>query len=101
MRDGGRCRWETADGGVCGLTLRVQFAHRVPRARGGPPTIENVRLLCAVHNQYEARVDFGDDLMDRYTTSAAARTPHPEPHAAPPTGYARQQAATRRTEARG
>jgi hypothetical protein len=84
VRDGGRCRWETADGGVCGSTLRVQFAHRVPRARGGPPTLENVRLLCAVHNQYEARVDFGDDLMDRYTTRAAARTPHPEPHVAPP-----------------
>jgi hypothetical protein len=83
VRDGGRCRWETADGGVCGSTLRVQFAHRVPRARGGPPTVENIRLLCAVHNQYEARVDFGDDLMDRYTTRAAARTPHPEHHVPP------------------
>ncbi len=85
-RDGGRCRWETAGGGVCGSTLRVQFAHRVPRARGGPPTLENVRLLCAIHNQYEARVDFGDDLMDRYTSRPGARTPHPESDVAPPTG---------------
>jgi hypothetical protein len=86
VRDGGRCRWKTADGGLCGSTLRVQFAHRVPRALGGAPTIENIRLLCAVHNQYEARVDFGDHLMDRYTTRPAAPTPHPEPDVAPPTG---------------
>jgi hypothetical protein len=86
VRDGGCCRWETADGGVCGSTVRVQFAHRVPRARGGPPTVENIRLLCAIHNQYEARVDFGDDVMDRYTSRPAARTPHPEPHVTPPAG---------------
>jgi hypothetical protein len=66
-RDGGCCQWKTADGGICGSTLRVQFAHRNPRARGGPPTIENVRLLCAFHNQYEARLDFGDALMNCYT----------------------------------
>jgi hypothetical protein len=66
-RDGGCCQWRTADGGICGSTLRVQFAHRNPRALGGPPTVENVRLLCSFHNQYEARLDFGDDLMNLYT----------------------------------
>ncbi|HEY6097776.1 MAG TPA: HNH endonuclease, partial [Anaeromyxobacter sp.] len=29
--------------------MRVEFDHVVPRARGGPSTIENVRLLCAAH----------------------------------------------------
>ncbi len=78
VRDGGRCQWSTADGGICGSTLRVQFAHRTPRARGGPPTVENVRLLCAVHNQYEARLDFGDELVNRYTTAARAPPAHGE-----------------------
>jgi hypothetical protein len=82
-RDGGCCQWRTADGGICGSTLRVQFAHREPRARGGPPTTENVRLLCAFHNQYEARLDFGDDLMNCYARPA---TPPqlPEPELSPP-----------------
>jgi hypothetical protein len=71
VRDGGCCQWATADGGICGSTLRVQFAHRNPRARGGRPTVENIRLLCAVHNQSEARLDFGDDLMNRYTRQPA------------------------------
>jgi hypothetical protein len=78
VRDGGCCQWATADGGICGSTLRLQFAHRNPRARGGPPTVENVRLLCAVHNQYEARLDFGDDLMNRYTRSPAPSPERPE-----------------------
>jgi hypothetical protein len=44
-RDGGRCQWPLASGGICGCTKRVQFAHRDPRARGGPATVENLRLL--------------------------------------------------------
>jgi hypothetical protein len=65
-RDGGRCQWPVASGGVCASTTRVQFDHVVPLARGGPSTIENVRLLCQVHNQYAARLALGDELMDRY-----------------------------------
>jgi hypothetical protein len=45
-RDGGRCRWPLASGGFCGSTLRLEFDHVVPRTRGGPSTVENVRLLC-------------------------------------------------------
>ncbi len=66
-RDGGRCQWPLDGGGVCGSTLRVEFDHVVPRARGGPSTVEGVRLLCAVHNQLAARRVFGDDWMDRFT----------------------------------
>jgi hypothetical protein len=84
-RDGGCCQWKTADGGICGSTLRVQFAHRDPRARGGPPTIENVRLLCALHNEYEARLDFGDDLMNRYTRPATPPQRY-EPELSPASG---------------
>jgi hypothetical protein len=47
--------------------------------------VENVRLLCAVHNQYEARLDFGDDLMNRYTRPPSAR-PNRGPELAGPAG---------------
>ncbi len=68
-RDGGKCRWPLASGGVCGSTVRVEFDHVVPRSRGGPSTVDGVRLLCRYHNQYAARLAFGDAWMDRFTRS--------------------------------
>jgi hypothetical protein len=67
IRDGGRCRWPTADGGVCGSTCRVQFDHIHPRARGGKSTVANLRLLCATHNDLAARHAYGDAWMNRFT----------------------------------
>ena len=67
VRDGGRCQWAVNSGGICGSTLRVQFDHIVPRARGGPSTVENVRILCAFHNDLAARQALGDAFMDRFT----------------------------------
>jgi 5-methylcytosine-specific restriction endonuclease McrA len=70
-RDGGRCTWPLVSGGVCGSTVRLQLDHVVPRARGGPSNAGNLRLLCAVHNQYAARLVFGGEWMDRYARGAA------------------------------
>ena len=67
VRDGGRCQWPVHSGGVCGSTLRVQYDHIVPRARGGPATVDNIRILCAHHNLLAARQAFGDAWMDKYT----------------------------------
>jgi 5-methylcytosine-specific restriction endonuclease McrA len=69
-RDGGRCTWPLASGGVCGSTVRLQLDHVVPRARGGPSNAGNLRLLCAVHNQYAARLVFGGEWMERYAPGA-------------------------------
>jgi hypothetical protein len=66
-RAGGRCEWPLDSGGVCGSTLRLEFDHIQPRARGGPSTVENVRVACGVHNQLAARLAFGDEWMDRFT----------------------------------
>jgi len=66
-RDGGRCQWPLASGGVCGSTVRVELDHIRPRALGGPSTTGNTRLLCKYHNDLAARQAFGDGWMDRFT----------------------------------
>jgi len=81
VRDEGKCQWKIDVGGICGSTLRPQLAHRVPRARGGPPTVDNLRILCAFHNQYEARLDFGDDHMQRYASRGGKPSRVREPQA--------------------
>jgi hypothetical protein len=53
-RDGGRCQWKLDGGGICGSTHQIELDHVVPRARGGPSTIENTRLTCRFHNDLAA-----------------------------------------------
>ncbi|BDG04235.1 HNH endonuclease [Anaeromyxobacter oryzae] len=72
VRDGGCCRWALENGGVCGSRQRLQYDHIQPKALGGKPTIENVRLLCARHNLLAARKIFGDAWMDRYAPASKA-----------------------------
>ncbi len=79
-RDGGRCQWPLDSGGICGSTVRVEFDHVEPRARGGPPTVGNGRLLCDVHQAVAARRVFGDAWMDRFTRKGA---PGPRERAPP------------------
>jgi hypothetical protein len=72
-RDGGRCQWPIESGGVCGSTRHIQFDHIIPRAAGGLSTVENVRLLCRMHNDLAARRVFGDAWMDRFTGNGTQR----------------------------
>jgi hypothetical protein len=65
-RDGGRCQWSLACGGICGSTRRVQLDHITPRALGGASTVENLRCLCEAHNLLAARQVFGNDWMRRF-----------------------------------
>jgi 5-methylcytosine-specific restriction endonuclease McrA len=67
IRAGGRCEWRFDSGEVCGSTVRLELDHVVPRALGGPSTIDNVRVTCNGHNQLAARRVFGDACIDRYT----------------------------------
>jgi 5-methylcytosine-specific restriction endonuclease McrA len=76
LRDGGRCQFKLASGEICGCTKHVEFAHIKARALGGLPTIENTRVLCRTHNQYEARLDFGDAFMEQFARrKSRARSP--------------------------
>jgi hypothetical protein len=74
-RDGGRCQWPLAAGGVCGAASRVELDHVVPRALGGGSSPGNLRLLCRFHNRLAARVALGDAVVDHYVL--ARRTGRP------------------------
>ena len=63
LRDAGRCQFPLDSGGVCGSTTRLQLDHIVPVALGGQATVENLRLLCACHNRYAARLTLGEGVM--------------------------------------
>jgi hypothetical protein len=67
-RDGGRCQWAVASGGVCGSTTRLELDHILPLARGGTSTPSNIRILCAFHNQLAAKQAFGAAWMDQFTS---------------------------------
>lgn len=54
QRDDGRCSFVGKDGRRCGSTRMLQVDHVRPVARGGVSTPENLRLLCANHNRFEA-----------------------------------------------
>jgi hypothetical protein len=73
IRDRGRCTYVGPTGHRCEERRYVQFQHQVPFTHGGPPTIDNIVLLCAAHNRLEAEKD-------------AARFIRPGTGSAPPRG---------------
>jgi 5-methylcytosine-specific restriction endonuclease McrA len=74
-RDGGRCTFTSACGERCGERRFLQVDHIVPRALGGKPTVDNLRLLCGPHNQHEADRKLGADFMDAKRAQAKASKP--------------------------
>jgi hypothetical protein len=72
QRDGARCTYPLASGERCGATWRLELDHVVPFARGGPSTVDNLRVACAAHNQLAARQEFGDRWMDHCAGAAVA-----------------------------
>ena len=49
-RDDGQCTFVSESGHRCESRELIEFDHRVPLAKGGETTVENVRLLCRPHN---------------------------------------------------
>ena len=92
-RDGGQCGFVGEDGHRCGSSVRLEFDHVDPVARGGEATIEGIRLRCRAHNQYEAECVFGAGFMaskreaarlaaaEARARTAAARAAAAEEHA--------------------
>ncbi len=81
-RDHGCCQWKMASGEVCGSRYRLQYDHIQPKAKGGPTTIANVRLLCGFHNLLAARQAFGDKLMRQYRRGIVGPRPTRSPRRA-------------------
>ena len=73
-RDKNRCASEMPGGGVCGSEHQLEFDHRIPVARGGKSTVENIFLRCKRHNDQAARKVFGEEFMKR---KKARRTERP------------------------
>jgi hypothetical protein len=59
-RDQYRCAYVSADGHRCTETARLEFHHRQPYARGGESTVAGLELRCRMHNDMQARLDFGE-----------------------------------------
>jgi hypothetical protein len=70
VRDQGRCTFCADDGRRCSEQRLLQLDHVVPHAKGGAPTVANLRLRCMAHNLHTAREYFGSE----YVRSAAERT---------------------------
>jgi 5-methylcytosine-specific restriction endonuclease McrA len=69
-RDQGRCTFVSEDGHCCGSCEALEFDHIVPLAQGGESTVENVRLLCHAHNQFEAERIYGAGFMEEMRAAA-------------------------------
>ena len=62
-RDGGRCRYVDEQGRRCTARDGLEFHHRHPFGQGGDHSVENVSLLCRVHNRHLAEADYGRTAM--------------------------------------
>jgi hypothetical protein len=59
-RDGFQCTFVDEHGHRCSEKRFITLEHRHPFARGGPPTVDNLALLCQAHNAHRAREVFGE-----------------------------------------
>lgn len=54
MRDGNKCR-------LCGVTLtgdKIHFDHIIPWSKGGETTLENLQILCDIHNLAKGTLEY-------------------------------------------
>ncbi|MFZ5890764.1 MAG: HNH endonuclease [Myxococcota bacterium] len=65
QRDGGRCSFTDSQGRRCSERRFITMEHKLPFARGGAPTLENLCLLCSPHNSYTAELAFGANHVER------------------------------------
>jgi 5-methylcytosine-specific restriction endonuclease McrA len=68
QRDEGRCAF-VGRTGRCHETAFLEFHHVAPYAAGGAATVDNIQLRCRGHNQYEARLFFGDMFVRERQTA--------------------------------
>lgn len=83
-RDERCCTFVSPDGRRCRSRRLLQIHHDKPWARGGTDTIDNLRLLCAEHNQLLAEHDFGAEHIEQARERRVAATRSKMPPLEPP-----------------
>jgi len=92
-RDGNQCTFVDEKGRRCTERDGLEFHHRWPFGRDGDHSLDNVHLMCRVHNAHLAEREYGKEVMERYRRSDS-RVREPAPGyfddkisaAAPPSG---------------
>jgi hypothetical protein len=72
-RDQKRCTFVSDAGKRCDERGFLEYDHAEPIARGGQSTVENIRLRCRAHNQFEAERAFGVEFMSDKRAQARSR----------------------------
>jgi 5-methylcytosine-specific restriction endonuclease McrA len=70
-RDGGQCRFVDDHGRRCPERHRLVYHHQHAYGLGGGTNVENICLMCEEHNRYRAELDYGKEVMSRYTRRPA------------------------------
>jgi hypothetical protein len=83
-RDGNRCAFVAKNGRRCEETRFLEFHHVVPRAAGGPATVDNIQLRCRAHNGHEVDLFFGPGKRWVRGTMARAAVTRPGTGDTPP-----------------
>ena len=78
-RDGGQCTFVSPDRRRCRARDHLELHHEDPFALGGPPTVENLRLLCHTHNALLAERDFGRAYIEGKRMSGARNRTNRDP----------------------
>jgi hypothetical protein len=74
-RDGRACTFVSDDGRRCAAGDWLEYHHEDPHGRGGPSTVENIRLLCATHNALLAERDYGREHIEAHKRACRVRPP--------------------------
>ncbi len=65
LRDQGQCTWNDPNGRRCRERGMLELDHRTMYCRGGDHTVDNLTLKCRSHNQYEARINLGEEFWQQ------------------------------------
>jgi hypothetical protein len=77
-RDGGRCRFVSAQGRRRAERRGLEFHHHDSFGRGGDHDPDHISLMCRQHNAYPAEREYGKEAMGRHRRNGG-RVSEPAP----------------------
>lgn len=82
--DGSQCSFVSASGHRCESRRLLELDHIVPVACAGESTVDNLRVRCRAHNQFEAERTFGVQFMKEKRAARRTRAVLRRPQAPTP-----------------